>query len=368
MNEKKSIPKYQVVRTELINRIKSGEFKPGERLPVEADLAESFGVSRQTIRQAIGEMVQIGILERKQGSGTYVLEQSTDAGTKSQTKIIAVITTYITDYIFPEIIRGIVERLSKDTYSPLLYATQNDLTLERKALEDTYLKAVDAVIVEATKGAFPNPNLDLYKQLEDAGIPIVMLHGRYTGLNVPVVDVDDRAGAYLAANHLIDLGHKRIGGIFKVDDIQGLQRMEGFTEALAQSHLAFRAGALSFYTTEEELLVTSQYAERLSLMPGDERPTAVICYNDAIASSLIRDFHAHHIKVPNDISVIGFDDSPIAQLIHPPLTSVSHPKYDVGVCVADVALQSLSGGPLQQRYTFQPKLVVRESTSRFEGM
>lgn len=360
----KSIPKYQVVRDALTDWIKSGELSLGDRLPTESDLAKRFEVSRQTVRQAVGELVQKGVLERIQGSGTYYKESSETNVAARNTRIVGVVTTYISDYIFPHIIRGIEGRLSEHNFSPLLYSTQNNHARERRALEDILERGVDALIVEATKSATPNTNIDLYHQLAQRGIPVVMIHAKYPELQVPLIEVDDVEGGRLATRHLSGLGHKKIGAIMKLDDSQGVRRLEGFMDAVGELQLQFRANYLAFYSTEDESIVAESYAKRLAAMGQEQRPTAVFCYNDAIAAGLIRFLRNESIKVPNEIAVAGFDDAPIAALSHPQLTTISHPKVAMGIKSADVVLQCLDGNlPNPLVYTYPATLVQRGSTA-----
>ncbi len=359
----KSIPKYQVVRDALTQWMETGKLSPGDQLPTESDLAEQFGVSRQTVRQAVGELVQKGVLERIQGSGTYYKGSGNGDFVGKNTRIVGVVTTYISDYIFPHIIRGIEGRLSEHNYSPLLYSTQNNLVRERRALEDILDRGVDALIVEATKSATPNTNIDLYRVLAERGIPVVMMHAKYPELEVPLIEVDDVEGGRLATRHLSGLGHSRIGAVMKLDDCQGVRRFEGFMDVMGQMRLEFKSDFLAFYSTEAVGIVANSYARRLGGMDPQDRPTAVFCYNDAIATELIRYLRDEGIKVPDEIAVVGFDDAPVASLSHPQLTTVAHPKVRMGTRAADVVLQCLDGRPPEPLvYTYPATLVEREST------
>lgn len=371
-------PKYRQIVQELRAWMDSGEIRSGDKLPVETELSQKFGVSRQTVRQAVGELVLEGLLERKQGSGTYVRvpQPQNGAGDAAQAgaRIVGVITTYISDYIFPHIIRGIEERLRAQDYSPLLFSTQNDQTKERQALESLQGSPAAAVIVEPTKSALPNPNLDLYAALKERGIPVVMMHAGYDEWDAPVIRIDDRAGARLAVEHLAKLGHRRLGALLKSDDKQGLYRLQGLLEGIVQESLTLDADWLRFFSTETRDAAGALYAQRLVKTPPAERPTAVFCYNDAIASDLIRHLRDSGIRVPESVSVVGFDDSSLAVAAYPMLTTVEHPKFDMGVKLADLILQMLGAAddrartsdvpaPRQDDHVFMPRLRVRDSTT-----
>ncbi len=362
MPNSRDVPKYQWIRDEILSWIEAGSISPGDKLPIESDLATQFSASRQTIRQAVGELVTKGYLERIQGSGTYYVGQPVINATTTNSGIIAIVTTYISDYIFPHIIRGIEERLRADGYSPLLFTTQNDVAKERKALEDILSKSVDGVIAETTKSAYPNPNIDLFKQLQAQGTPVVMIHAAYPDLVTPIIEVDDRKGAYLAVKYLLDNGHTHIGTIMKMDDRQGLRRMEGFLQALTEAGITYNSDHVAFYTTEQQTTICKTYAQGLLRMDSTMRPTAVFCYNDQIATHLMMALRDSNLSIPDDISVIGFDDAPIAAQSYPGLTSIEHPKHAMGEAAAEAVLRLIHRETIPEPVnTFVPKLVERNS-------
>lgn len=362
MSNSREVPKYQWIRDEILSWIEAGSITPGDKLPIESELATQFSASRQTIRQAVGELVTKGYLERIQGSGTYYVGQPVLNINSANSGIIAIVTTYISDYIFPHIIRGIEERLSADGYSPLLFTTQNDVAKERKALEDILSKSVDGIIAEATKSAYPNPNIDLFKQLQLQGTPVVMIHATYPDLVTPIIEVDDRKGAYLAVKHLLNNGHTHIGTIMKMDDRQGLRRMEGFLQAITEAGSTYNSDHVAFYTTEQQTTISSNYAQSLLRMDPLTRPTAVFCYNDQIATHLMMALRDSDVSIPDDISVIGFDDAPMASQSYPSLTSIEHPKYAMGEAAAETVLHMIHRETVSEPvHTFLPKLVERNS-------
>ena len=180
-------------------------------------------------------MANEGWLYKIHGKGTFVGDRLGEKSNKIKT--IGVMTTYLNDYIFPSIILGIDEVLSKAGYNMVLGCTDNRHDKERLCLENFVKADVQGIIIEPTKSALPNPNLDVYKQIINKGIPIFFIHGFYQELDCPYVVVDDVEAGYLATDYLIKLGHKNIGGIFKIDDIQGHYRFKGYQMALSQAKL-----------------------------------------------------------------------------------------------------------------------------------
>lgn len=126
-------PKYKVIIDDIKSKILSGVYSVGEQIPTESAIQEEYKVSRHTVRKAILELSNEGFLRSEKGSGTYVSNQyQSKSGGNSNNKTIGVITTYISDYIFPSIIRGIEGRLNEANYSLLLASTNNDVEQEKK--------------------------------------------------------------------------------------------------------------------------------------------------------------------------------------------------------------------------------------------
>nr|MCX3330685.1 GntR family transcriptional regulator [Bacillus pacificus] len=138
------------------------------------------------------------------GGGTFVASRSSKSAIHSN-KTIGVLTTYISDYIFPSIIRGIESYLSEKGYSMLLTSTNNQTENERRGLENLLSKNIDGLIVEPTKSAMQTPNIGYYLNLEKNGIPFAMMNASYAELAAPSFRVDDIKGGMMAAEHLFSL-------------------------------------------------------------------------------------------------------------------------------------------------------------------
>lgn len=355
-------PKYQQLKEHIIDIIDSRELKPGEKIWSENELADRFQMSRHTVRQAIGELVNEGWLYRIQGKGTFVAKRCDHKF--SQTKTIGVMTTYLNDYIFPAIIRGIDIVLSQQGYNIVLSCTYNEHEKERMCLENFYNRGIDGLIVETTKSALPNPNLDLYRKLNDKGIPILFIHGFYKELDYPYIVEDDTEAGYLAAEHLIDLGHTRIGGIFKADDIQGHYRFAGFRKACQESGLELPDTRILWFSTGEEKDKLEGSDNRLQQLL--EECSALICYNDQIAVRVLDRARSIGIIVPDDLSLVSFDDSQLAIASEVKLTTIAHPQEKLGEEAARAILQMIVGEKDYHSLKMKPRLVIRGSTRKFK--
>src|SRR5699024_1362044 len=254
-----------MVKKAIKSKIIDGTYSPNQKISSESELMKEFGVSRHTVRLAIGDLVIAGWLYREQGSGTFCADRSTMNANKSQShqKNIAIITTYISDYIFPSIIRGAESWLSEKGYQISIFSTNNNLDKERQILENILTQRFDGIIVEPTKSAYSNPNIHYYLQLENLSIPYIMINASYDELAPVNIVMDDEMGGYLQTEHLIKLGHQNIVGCFKTDDAQGVKRMKGFLKAHRQNNVQVRPNNIVTYKTEEKSTKPVQELEKL---------------------------------------------------------------------------------------------------------
>lgn len=350
--------KYAQLFERLKREILRGDFAGGQRLPGENEMAQAYGMSRQTVRQALSLLEQERLIERRQGSGTYVRRGEAH---RKRSWNVGVMATYISEYIFPSILRGMEQELSEEGFFPLLSATKNQVDNERRILEEFIDKKVDGLIVEGTKSALPNPNLHLYETLGKMGVPVVFFNGYYPALEGCVsVTMDDRQGGLQAVEYLAARGHQKIGGIFKSDDMQGLGRYDGYTRGLLKNGLGlqdqwvlwFDSGTRDTFLTEEPGI--SRALERLA------ECTAVVCYNDEVAVKLEKALYGRGLSVPGDKALISFDNSPLGAFAQVGLTSFDHPKENLGASAARKLLGLLSGRE-EKSVVLDWNLVVRDS-------
>ncbi|MBR0445060.1 MAG: GntR family transcriptional regulator [Clostridia bacterium] len=336
-------PKYQIVANTLREGIREGRYE--KALPTEQALCEQFRVSRQTVRQALSLLEAEKLIDRRQGSGSHIVEQKGDGPLRRLS--IAVITTYISDYIFPSILREIEAVCSEHNSAPLLFATQNQFANERKILLALLgMEPLDGILVEGTKTGLPNPNIALYRKLIDRGVPLVFLHGNYEQIpdTLSVLD-DNEAGGRILVDYLYQKGHRKIAGIFKYDDLQGRLRFQGYLEAMQQHGLPLEDGNILWYGTDQkDGFLRDGFGETWTneLL---SRSSAVVCYNDEIAARLISYLTRRGVSVPGDMAVVSFDNSQYSEMTVPRITSLSHADYNVGRMAAELLFRHMSGEP-----------------------
>lgn len=331
--------KYLQLYSYITDAISVGTYSVGDKLPTELELASIYGVSRQTVRQTLDKLERDGLIIKIQGSGSYI----TDAATvKKKTMRIAVITTYISTYIFPFILRCIESVSTNNHYSMQLMATNNSIAKERDILHQLSINCVDGIIVEGTKTALPNPNLSYYRDLADKHIPFVFFNGYYPELlnepryNIVYVVTDDYGGAFDATTELIKLGHRSIGGIFKSDDIQGIRRFSGYVDALTNADIRVNDDNIIWFSTENKYSVELQ----LGITKLISDCTALVCYNDEIAIQALDYLMEHSGSIT---ALRSFDGTLTSRQVNIDFKSYGHPKEKLGQFTADRIFSIIDG-------------------------
>ena len=351
--------KYQKLIDYIDNLIQEGRLSPGDKLYSENELSEMFHISRQTVRKAIGLLEERGMVRRVRGSGTYI---SYDRREKlEQRNRIAVITTYVDSYIFPKTIQGIENVLFERGCSVQIAFTNNTIEREKSVLEDLIDRDdVAGIIVEGTKSGLPNPNLPLYRKLLKRKIPILFINTFYPELDVPHVSLNDVETAKKAVNYLLQKGHKDIAAVLKLDDGQGRLRYLGYLQAMEKAGCRVTDSRIIWIDTDESMQL-AYLADKI--LNRAESCSAFFCYNDQIALQLMRILAGRGIRVPEDVSVIGIDDSDLALLGETTLTSLPHPKEKLGARAAKMLLQMIDTNAPCGDFEFDTRVVERESVA-----
>lgn len=350
--------KYERIVSWVQTEIENGALSRGDKLPSENELMERFRVSRQTVRRAMEELTEKGVVEGRRGSGTYVTVNTRRYAAGKEIRI-AVMLTYVDTYIFPSIIKGIESVLLSEGCTLQIAMTDNAVEKERMLLKEfIHTQSVDGIIAETVKSALPNPNMELYREIENMGIPVLFVNSYYKELDIPHISMDDRKAGYLAAKHLAECGHTRIGGIFKADDGQGHLRYAGYTDALMEQEIKIRGDQVIWIDSEELRTMGEESAKFLKRLKGC---TACVCYNDETAYKIVEIFRKAGHRVPEDLSVVGIDNSGLAKFCPVPLTSVENPVEKLGRTAAERMTWKIFRNEEMETVEFEPQLIMRNS-------
>lgn len=357
-------PKYFTLMEELKEKIISGRIQPGEKLPSENQFTVQYSLSRHTVRKALSLLEQEGYIEACHGKGTFCSEKMRHM---KKSRNIAVVTTYISDYIFPRLIQGMDNVLFEQGYSIILKNTGNSRQKEAKCLEELFQKDIDGLIIEPSKSQLSCRHPGLYENLEKYQIPYIFIQGIYTEMkDKPHILMDDARGGYLVTKYLLEQGHRRITGFFKADDIQGIQRHKGYVRALQEAGIPYDPDLVVWFHTEDRRSKPSMMVKEM--VKTGSLPHGIVCYNDQIAVQVIESLEDCGLQVPKDISVTGYDNSLYAQR-GTGITTIAHPQERLGEMAAELILEKINGVSEEDSKVerlIQPELIVRGSCRRLK--
>ena len=319
------------------------------KLPTEAALCQKYGISRQTVRKALSVLEAEHLIEKRQGSGSYATGLSGRAGKDS----VAILICSDTEYIYPGILADLRSTLREAGFSSAVYVTNNQASVEREILLQLLESPVRGILSEGCKTAFPTPNHDLYNHLKQMGRSVLFFHGNYVNLpDFPFIKDDNYGGGYYLGKYLTSLGHEKIAGIFKVDDIQGSERCFGLLSALRDENIPFCEDRISYFDTAQlDALQKKQDTGFLSefVLKQLKDATAVVSYNDEIAYWLIKELAYKNLRIPEDISIVCFDNSYLSELSTVQITSLSHKNHEMGTTIAENILKLMKGSPVSSQ-------------------
>jgi DNA-binding LacI/PurR family transcriptional regulator len=269
---------------------------------------------------------------------------------------IAVVVPDVTNPFFAALVKGIESVFRPGPYSVLLANTDESSELEEAVLADI-VRRVDGIILAPATEQEQTP-----LELRRAGVPVVFVDRELTGGSIDSVLVDNIGGGRMAAQHLLALGHRRIAIISgPLNTTPGRERYEGFTRELEVHGHAGNESYLQLADFRE----TGGYQAMLRLLALQERPTAVFSANNVMTVGALKALHSMRVAVPAEVSVVGFDDLDLAELVQPALTVIDRPASEQGILAARL-LNNLLANPvphMSQRVVLPVRLIERESTA-----
>jgi GntR family transcriptional regulator of arabinose operon len=354
------MPRYLQVKDILERMVRSGEIRPGDRIPSERDLAKSLDVSQMTVNKAVGLMVREGWLRRELGNGTFVrqeLQLPPPSVVAVGFAIPAPSEALDEDYFFGALLRGIRKA---SVGRPLSLRLLDD---QSRALTEAIAEAeVDGCIVVDLRGE----NLAAIEGLARQGRRVVVLGGHDGSLDAPVIDGDNYAGAAEAVAHLLSLGHTRIAGLFALmESWHSKQRHRAFVETLANASIATDDRLVVFDEGDGRRLAPDTAGRLSALFQTEKPPTALFCGGFFLALEAMNVIRGLDLRIPADVSIVGYDDPSPARYLVPPLTTVRQPLEEMGErSVVQLYDWIRQGVEPPKRTIFEESLVVRSSTIR----
>lgn len=304
------------------------------------DIARAAGVAPSTVSRALRDHPRISperraaiqTLARQMGYRPSQVARSLVTG---RTRILGAVVTDVTDPFVAEVLKGVETAGRQAGYSVLFATSHRDPAQELAAARILLDRQVDGLIVISSRASGQYADL-----LGEGNPPLVLVNNELPGPNVFSVRMDNQGGACQAITYLRELGHRRIGFIAGPEGGRSSQeRLEGYRQGIAANGLR----------VADELIVTGSGLPEdgaralAALLRLPEPPTAVLCYNDLTAIGLLAAAHAAGLRVPDDLSIIGYDNIPLSAYTIPPLTTVDQPKETMGRLAVEICLAALNG-------------------------
>jgi len=370
------VPLYTQIRQYVKDQIDQQIWKPGDKLPSEIELAEQFSVSRVTIKSALTALVEEGLIFRIQGKGSFV---STDSAGESiiyypssdtpKPQLVAFLLPNLTGSFVTKLMQETEQELVKHGFKMLYCGTHNSQEMEKKVLSEVLQLGVKGIIIFPVDGESYNEEI---LRLKLNQFPFVVLDRYFRGIETNSVSIDNVEGGRMAVNKLVELGHSRIGFISsKIAGTSSIEdRLAGYERGLSEHH----------FPVDHQLRLTNLDADKLNLVLNEgvvdedslqairsfiaSRPdmTAVFALNLAIGLTTIKAVASLGLRIPEDFSIIFFDQYEMASFSAIPPTCVIQDEKAISVTAVRLLLESMQDPARSNtRITLPPKLIERNS-------
>lgn len=324
------------------------------------DIAKEANVSPSTVSRALQDHPRIGVKTKKRINFIakemgYIPSAVAASLRTNKTWTIGVVITSVSDPVVAEIIDGMEKVAQEAGYSVFLSNSRNDPQREMAVVETFHRRRVDAIIIVSSQVG------NTYGSIENQySVPIVLAEPQeYGDYHQHSVSTDNTGGAILAVEHLIALGHRRIGYVGAIDrPVSNTERLAGYKTALMQANIPVLPELVSLPGTENDF-------KRGRLGLADmlaAQVTAVFCYNDRTALGLLKECQEQNILVPHQLSVVGFDDIETVTYFCPALTTIRQPRFQMGQLTMQMTLNLINEHTVQDE-VLPCELVIRQSTA-----
>jgi DNA-binding LacI/PurR family transcriptional regulator len=372
----KAVPLYAQLLDQLRHLILSGEWAPGNRLPSEAELQRQLKISRSTIRQALNSAEVQGLIERVPGKGTFVARSPHQSPSNKPSGLIGYVTCDSFRYLQSQLVSGAENIVSAKEYRIVFCNSNRDISEENRLLEQLVVQdKVEGILIWPV--LHDDSSRRLFQLAHQGMVPLVLVDRTFNGLSCDYVTSDNYAGARATVEHLVGLGHRRIAFLSRpiLQLMTIAQRLRGYQDALRDAGLAALEPWLVGSPGQEMEIVSTlrSYGEIagqdieqiVQYLQAPQRPTAIFAMNDMMAMQAMKAAKLVGLRVPGDLSLVGFDDEGIANtLLDVPLTTVAQDGFAMGKRAAELLIGRIEGydGPLRQE-VLPVQLRVRASTA-----
>ena len=341
---------YDKAEKDLEEQILSGRLKAGDCVLSENSISAAYGISRRSARTAIDHLIQKGYLYRRPGKGTFVASFKSGSFNRIAEYSIALIIPDLSDPFILNVCKGVQAAANQYNCNVVIKTSNGDIDRENQNIRYSIQQQEDAVIIFPNYGRF---NVEEIWKLKAAKIPFVLIDRYFEDIESNYVCVDNTNGGFLATEHLIKLGHRRIAHLYGSRNSANDDRLAGYRKALSQYNILCDE---KYIRRQEDLPANANddnrfepdiecgYVNMKFLLDMPQRPTAVFAGNDYQALGAIRAIREYGLSVPDDISIVGFDELNFNDFLAVPLTTIRQPQYDIGSAAVKTVLRLLTEG------------------------
>jgi len=349
------IPKYIQIKNSIIEQITGGDLGPGEQIHSISEIMEKFKVSKVTAVRALTELEVEGIVQRKHGLGTFVAHPKEETSEARARKSVTVIAPDMANPFHIEVVGCVERRLREEGIVVELSCTDYQVEVEKRLIRTVVSEKHVSGIVLISSAI---PRTLYHEPLPD--IPLVMVDACPSDLigKCVFITCDNFKGGYDAAAHLAHLGHKRIG--YVNIPIGSLDRLSGFRKGMEDHDLILEEGRILMLSSR------NQVGSELIDFVKRENLTALFTVNDMIAMQAMHLLRSHGFRIPEDISLVGYDNVAAARYLEVPLTTIEQYEEQIGRKAAENLLAGLNPANSSFRpreIVIVPRLIVRASTA-----
>ena len=328
--------------------------------PTIYDVAEKAGVSISTVSKVLNNTGSLADKTRKKVKETMEelnYQPSVVASVKKRIQTIGLLIPNIANPFMAEVARSIENHVKRHGYSLMICSTDNDVKNEVEYISILKQKYTEGIIV-----ATGLKKEKAIKELVKTDLPIALLSRDVPSLAADTVMVDDYLGGYEATRHLIGLGHEKIAMLTEDTSFSTIQaRVRGYKEALEEAGLNYDESLVLANNTSIE----EGKKAMMNLLKESSPPTAVFASTESLAIGAVQGARELNVKVPDKLSIVGFDDTVLSTICEPPLTTIAQPIEEMGKKVAELLIEEIEKKKeSKQRVVLSPKLIVRNSTAR----
>ena len=329
-------------------------------MPTIRDVARRAGVAPITVSRVINNSGYVSERTRQRvekaiAELNYVPNALAQGLRFNKTNVIALVLSDVTNPFWTTVARGTEDASSEENYSVILCNTDEDVAKHDKYAQLLLRRQVDGFLLVPVSNT-----VDTIRFIQQQGVSLVILDRQMPGISVDIVRADSEGGAYELTRYLIELGHRHIAILSGPEIIStSTQRVAGYKRALQDAHLKVDPELISFGKFYQD----SGYERTVKLLALSRRPTAIFAGNNFIAIGVMKALYESGLQIPEDMSVVGFDDLPPGLLVRPFLTVADQPAYEMGYRATKLLLERIanSGKPSYQEIVLPTQLVIRQS-------